>query len=148
MWFMADATSPSFLAENQSRPSISLIIFSKLAGSSIAVDALAQIALIRSHYLIIVLFKNTLPHIFYSFSGIELLYEIAPMVLFRTMYVKLTFSCTKILRFRTIKLKRPLHRMREYMIFSMQSTPQFHIHYITSVLGKQVSKRNFSSPYM
>ena len=52
----------------------------------------------------------------------NLLYEIAPMVLFRTMGVKLTFSCTKILRFRTIKLKRPLHRMREYMIFSMQST--------------------------
>lgn len=54
---------------------------------------------------------------------IDILYEIAPMVLFRTMGVKLTFSCTKIMRFRTIKLKRPLHRMREYMIFSMQSTP-------------------------
>jgi tetrahydromethanopterin S-methyltransferase subunit E len=39
-----------------------------------------------------------LPHIFYSFSGIELLYHIS--------------------------------------------------YYITSVLGKQVSKRNFSSPYM
>ena len=50
------------------------------------------------------------------------LYEIAPTVLFRTIGVKLTFSCTKILRFRTIKLMRPLHRMCEYMIFSMQST--------------------------
>ncbi|KAB1311274.1 hypothetical protein F3B56_27790 [Bacteroides ovatus] len=42
--------------------------------------------------MIIVLFKNTLPHIFYSFSGLN--------------------------------------------------------HCITSVLGKQVPKRNFSSPYM
>ena len=30
-----------------------------------------------SHYLIIVLFKNTLPHIFYSFSGMKLLYHIS-----------------------------------------------------------------------
>ena len=50
------------------------------------------IIILCSHYLIIVLFKKTLPHIFYSFSGLN--------------------------------------------------------HCITSVLGKQVPKRNFSSPYM
>ena len=57
-----------------------------------ALEQHPTIIILCSHYLIIVLFKNTLPHIFYSFSGLN--------------------------------------------------------HCITSVLGKQVPKRNFSSPYM
>ncbi|ERI76193.1 hypothetical protein HMPREF0239_02256 [Clostridium sp. ATCC BAA-442] len=35
------------------------------------------IIILCSHYLIIVLFKNTLPHIFYSFFGMMLLYHIS-----------------------------------------------------------------------